>query len=348
MSPPMLEPIAFAGLPGWIADDHLAAFAAFCESAGSIDGSPRLADVAHRALAQATQITTAHAARRFFEENFRPQRIVYPLPAGLVTGYYEPVIEGSTLPTRTFSVPVYRRPTDLENCVADHERGAKSDQLTHMRRTSAGLEPFAKRADIEQGALAGQGLELAYLADPVDAFFLHVQGSGVIRLPDGAQLRITYNGKNGHPYTSLGRTLIDDGTFSPDQMTLQALTGWLQADPERGRRVMWRNASFVFFKPLDGDRAEGVLGRPLHSGRSLAVDTTFHPLGSLIYVSSPSMSHVGPVGLQRLMVAHDVGSAITGPERGDIFFGSGPAALALAGITKHAASFTVLTPVVAS
>ena len=346
MSPPHVRtlPVAYANLPGWAADDHLAAFTAFCASDGGEDPSAALKAVCARALAEVPHITTAEHARAFFEAHFTPHRVDHDGPGGLLTGYYEPVIDGSLTYAPPFVVPVYRRPADLENCVAESERGAKSAGFTHMRRTAQGLEPYATRQAIEQGALAGQGLELCFLADPVDAFFLHVQGSGVIRLGDGVPLRITYDGKNGHPYTSIGRTLIADGTFAPDSLTLQALGDWLRADLVGARTVMWRNESFVFFRELAGDTPVGVLGTPLHPGRSLAVDTAFQTLGRPIYVSAPTMTHVGPQGFHRLMIAHDVGSAIKGPERGDIYFGTGPQALALAGVTKHAGVFFVLIP----
>jgi membrane-bound lytic murein transglycosylase A len=344
MSPALLEPIAFSDIVGWAADDHMAAFAAFCSTAHRISASSKFRAVGIRALVDCSQITSVEAARAFFEAYFVPHRVRQEKSKGLLTGYYEPVLQGSRVPTAEFQVPVYRRPPDLENCVAESERGAKSSGFTHLRRTGTGLEPYATRAAIEQGALRGPGLELVYLACPVAAFFLHVQGSGLVMFPDGTHLRLTYDGKNGHPYTSIGRTLIVDGVMSAADLTLQTLEDWLRADLARAKPILWRNESFVFFKPLLGDAAEGVLGTALHAGRSLAVDTAFHELGMPIYVSSPGMTHVGPDGFRRLMVAHDVGSAIKGVERGDIYFGSGPVALALAGITKHEATFTVLCP----
>lgn len=333
------EPVSFTDLPGWANDDHWAAFGAFEASAAAVGGA------IGRAEASASGVVTSHHAREFFEAHFRPHRVVYDGARGMLTGYYEPVIAGSLVPTAQFNVPIYRRPVDLENVVAESERGAKSAGLTHVRRTEQGVEPYATRRDIEEGALAGLGLELCYVADPVDAFFLQVQGSGVIALPEGPQMRVTYDGKNGHPYTSVGRVLIDAGVFASDQVTLQSLTDWLRADPERARPILWRNESFVFFRALESDHAAGVLGTPLHDGRSLAVDTAFHALGLPIYVSAPAMNHVGAGGLNRLMTAHDVGSAIKGPERGDVYFGTGDAALALAGVTKHAVTFYVLLPV---
>ena len=336
------EPVSFADLPGWAGDDHLAAFGAYCATARGVPGAA--------ALAGRASITTAADARAFFEAQLEPSRVVYfgterAGPSGLLTGYYEPVLDGSLECMAPFTVLILRRPADLENVVSESERSAKSEGYSHMRRTARGLEPYATREEIERGALAGRGLELLYLADPVEAFFLHVQGSGAIRLRDGRLQRITYDGKNGHPYTSIGRTLIEDGSLPADTLTLQVLGDWLRADPERGRKVLWRNASFVFFRLLEGDAPIGVLGAPLTTGRSLAVDPAYHELGSPIYVSAPSLTHAGASGgFHRLMIAQDVGSAIKGPERGDIYFGTGEAALAMAGITKHPGRFFVLRP----
>jgi membrane-bound lytic murein transglycosylase A len=343
-----MVPCAFSDIPGWLQDDHAAALAAFAASAGAVVERPStpvgLAAACRAAQALGHAIGDRTKARAFFETHFRPHTVVGG-PPGLLTGYYEPVLDGSRVPDDRFTMPVYRRPPDLENVVSEAERGAKPAGLTHVRRTAAGVEPYATRAEIEQGALAGQGLELVYLADPVDAFFLHVQGSGAIRLPGGRFMRITYDGKNGHPYTSVGKAMIADGLFAADELTLQVMGDYLRADPERARPLLWRNESFIFFRPLEGDSPVGVLGTPLHPGRSLAVDTAFHALGTPVFVSSPAMAHVSPVGLNRLMVAHDVGSAITGPERGDVFFGTGEAALALAGVTKHPGRFYILQPV---
>ena len=350
------ERMAFSDLPGWADDEHMAAFRAFTISARAVIAAPAppagpsgaaAAAVAGLALAVAPAVVTPGAARAFFETHFAPCRPRHDGPAGLLTGYYEPVIDGSLTPAPGFPVPVYRRPADLVNAVAESARASSPEPYTHLRQTAAGLVPYANREEIERGALAGLGLELCYLADPVETFFLHIQGSGAIRLADGQPQRITYDGKNGYPYTSIGRTLIEDGTFSAEALTLQVLGDWLRAGQERGRAVMWRNRSFVFFRLLDASGPIGVMGTPLHPGRSMAVDAAFNMLGMPVYVSSPSMTHVTPQGFNRLMIAHDVGSAIKGPERGDLFFGTGPDALALAGITKHQGSFYVLEPVAA-
>jgi membrane-bound lytic murein transglycosylase A len=351
------EPVSFGDLPGWAEDDHLAAFRAFLISAGPIErraeaqtdktaaaAAPLIA-IARKGKASASAVTTGAAAREFFEAHFAPHRVVHAGPEGLLTGYYEPIVAGSRTESPRYRIPVYRRPPDLVNLVAEQERGALGDGLTHARRTATGVEPYATRAEIEGGALAGQGLELVWLADPVDTFFMHIQGSGRIRFDDGTMVRVTYDGKNGHRYTSIGRYLIDSGLFPADRMSLDALKEWLSADAERGRAVMQQNKSFVFFRelsPAEGDNALGVLSAPLSDGRSLAVDTNFHALGTPVYVVAPELTPWNGASFQRLMVAQDVGSAIRGPERGDIYFGSGDEAGRLAGTTKHAGRFFVL------
>jgi membrane-bound lytic murein transglycosylase A len=292
-------------------------------------------------------ISTPAAAKTFFEAAFVPHRVVHRGAEGLLTGYYEPVLAGSRARSKEFCFPVYRRPADLVNLVGEAERGALADGLTHARKTAQGIEPYATRADIENGALEGQGLELIWLADPVDTFFMHIQGSGRIRFPGGETIRITYDGKNGHPYTSVGRYLIDAGLFAANDMSLDALKVWLAADPERGRRVMQENRSFIFFRELENedDGPLGALEIPLSSGRSLAVDTGYHAIGTPVYVSAPTLTPWAAANsFARLMIAQDVGSAIRGPERGDIYFGSGDEAGRLAGTTKHAGRFFVLLP----
>ena len=351
------EALAFSDLPGWDADDHLAAFKAFARSAPSLRkagaapdktkaADPRLVAIAQLAADGAAEVNTPRAAKAFFESHFAPFRVVHDGAEGLLTGYYEPVLAGSRTPQGPYRIPVFRRPPDLVNLVREEERGALADAPTHARKTANGIEPFSTRADIESGALAGQDLEFLWLTDPVDAFFMHVQGSGRIRLPDKSTIRITYDGKNGHPYTSIGRVLIDAGHFKPEDMTLAALKTWLAADEERGRKTMQENRSFIFFRELEKeeDGPLGALEIPLSEGRSLAVDTAFHALGTPVYVTVPTLRPWGAHSFQRLMIAQDVGSAIRGPERGDIYFGSGDEAGRLAGGTKHHGRFVLLLP----
>lgn len=350
------EPVTFADLPGWDGDDHAAALAAFQRSArrllekSAVKPAAGAASPAFLAAARAAAAIDPASARAFFETHFTPHRVAHNGPGGLLTGYYEPIIPGSRERTDHFAIPLYNRPGDLVNLVEESQRGAMAHQYTHMRKTAAGQEPYATRADIENGALAGQGLEVFWLHDPVDVFFLHVQGSGVIALPDGATTRVAYDGKNGHPYTSIGRYLIDEGLFPADQMTLDALKDWLRANPKLATGVLQQNKSFVFFRELLGDEAGSPVGVeeiPLTPGRSLAVDTGFHAIGSPVYVAAPTLTHTTGSnafngGFHRLMVAQDVGSAIRGPERGDLYFGTGDEAGRLAGNTKHPGTFFVL------
>jgi membrane-bound lytic murein transglycosylase A len=358
------QPVTFKDLPGWAEDDHARAFKAFllsCErlriqatAKPSTKRVPppldllRACDVALLLQSPTAKPVTKAVAKAFFEREFTPHTVVHSGQAGLLTGYYEPVLDGARVADKTFSVPVHKRPQELVNLVDETERGAKSNNLTHARQTDKGPVPFATRAEIDQGALAGKGLELLYLADPVDKFFMQIQGSGRIRLPDGTMIRVAYAGKNGHPYTSVGRYLIDQSIIGADRMTLDALGQWLRADGKRGRDVMWQNKSYVFFRELVGEEAGGPVGAldiRLTDGRSLAVDAGFHALGLPIHVSSPTLSHATKSGgFHRLMIAQDVGSAIKGPERGDIYFGSGLAAGKLAGVTKQPGKFYVLLP----
>lgn len=350
-------PIDFHAVPGWSTDNHASAFAAFRRSCPAIlaqrsSASAALADVCRLALNRGSRRVGRNEARIFFEHAFRPHRVVHAANAGLLTGYYEPHIDGSRTRTARFSVPIYRRPPDLVNVVAETERAAIGVAYTHLRRTPDGLEPYSTRTEIEAGVLTGKGLELVWLADPVDVFFAQVQGSARIRFADGTTMAIGYDGKNGHPYTSIGRVLIDQGAMRADSMSMATLGAYLRADARRGREVMQHNASYVFFRQLppktpasDVAGPHGALGTPLTPGRSLAVDTTFHALGTPVFVEAASLTHWGArKPFRRLMIAQDVGSAICGAERGDIYFGSGDRAGAIAGVTKHSGRFYILLP----
>jgi membrane-bound lytic murein transglycosylase A len=340
------ERTSFAALAGWDGDDHAAALDAFMTSgmaAGAVVGE--VDAIFRQAGTRSGRRLAGREAKQFLEHFFEPWAVRHSSAQGLLTGYYEPVIAGARQRDSRFRVPLYRRPPELVNVVAEAERARGDVRLTHMRQTAGGLEPFATRAEIEAGALADRGLEIIWVADPVEAFFAQVQGSVRIRLPDGALVGLTYDGKNGHPYTSIGRILIERGEIAAADMSMARLGAWLRADVERGRRLMQQNASFVFFREAGGESALGALGTPLIAGRSLAVDTTYHALGLPVFVDAPGLMHWGRrQPFRRLMVAHDVGSAIRGPERGDIFFGTGAAAEARAGITKHRGNLFVLLP----
>ena len=332
-SVPWYRPVRYGDLPGWERDDHLAAFQTFFKSCGRVIARSRegaaeadskrpqvppaaLVAACTRATAQAAEITTKEAARAFFEENFTPNAVVKKGQASLLTGYYEPVLQGSRTADGPYQTPIYRRPPDLVNVVDDTRRGAlKPSDLTHVRKTSTGTEPYFTRAEIEGGALKGKGLELLYFSDPVEVFFMQIQGSGRVRLTDGSTVRIHYDGKNGHPYSSIGRYLIEKAILAADRMSMAALAQWLRSDPERGRKVMWQNSSYVFFREIKDDVGSplGAMRVPLTPERSLAIDPSYHALGTPIYLSVPAMKHVPKASpFHRLMVGQDVGSAIRG------------------------------------
>ena len=220
----------------------------------------------------------------FFEANYTPHRVVGASKPGLVTGYYEPEIDGARVKSDKFPVAAYKRPDDLVSVKPDEMRARDSAAgvLTAMRKTDDGLVPFYTREEIDKGALKGRDLELVYL-DPVELFFMQVQGSGRVRLADGTHLRLGYSTKNGHPYTSIGKKLVELGEGKPKSMTMDGIKDWLRADKERGNRMMWENKSYVFFRLLDAKEGEdgpiGAQGVSLTPGRSLAVDPSFHALG---------------------------------------------------------------------
>ncbi len=358
------EPVSFEDIPGWRDDVLVRPLVAFANSLAALkrDVAQEVEDGGALGLYRAAEYAAGicetglsqDAARSFFETAFIAHRVIHDEADGLLTGYFEPTLRGSRKKSNRYSVPLYRRPDDLVDVIGDVLRASGADGLTHARKTEQGLAPFPVRSEIERGALAGCDLELVYLEDPVDTFVLHVQGSGVIELDDGSRIRVGYDGKNGHPYSSIAKHLVACGEMSADEATLASLESWLRQDPERGQRTMWRNKSFIFFKeigPADKVQPLGVKQTPLMAGRSLAVDARYHRIGLPVFVASPTLHHASDdecigesAGFFRLMVAHDVGSAIRGPERGDIFFGSGQEAGRLAGITKHRGNLFVLLP----
>jgi len=356
------EPVHFADLDGWQTDAHDTTFKAFQASSERLlrlaakgsgylgqATSPELLVVAERSMSEANKLASANCARKFFEQYFEPYRVVNASGSGLLTGYYEPNLKASRTKGEGYDVPILRRPPQLINLVSEADRGQFGDQHTHAFETPTGSVTCPTRRQIENGALDDQDLVLAWLRCPVEAFFLHVEGSGILEFDDGSSTRVTYDGKNGHPYTSVGARLIEQGVFQRGALTFQALKAWLLADLDRARAVLWENESYIFFRALSNDEpkcALGVMQIPLVPLRSLAVDTTYHEIGTPIFVSAPKLTHVSTNGksFSQLMIAHDVGSAIRGSERGDIFFGSGKEAGDHAGQTVHEGSFCVLKP----
>lgn len=355
-----LEPVAWSDLDGWAGDDHAAAYATFLGSCRAIlpDRRPaREAGSLFTALkavcgrAGAAPPLGEEAARKFFEDNFRPVRIAkLGEAAGFLTGYYEPIVEGSRFPTREFTIPIYRRPKDLVMLGGPRKDGTFANKGRVVRKFGRRRSvDYYDRAQIEDGALAGRGLEICWLKDPIAAFFIHVQGSARIRLEDGTMLRINYDAHNGQPYTPVGRILIDRGIVPREEMSMQRIREWMLANPEEGRKLRRQNKSYIFFRVTglgDDEEAQGAQGIPLTAGRSIAVDKSIHPYGTPFWIEAelPIATEVPATPFRRLVVAQDTGSAIVGPARADIYFGAGDEAERIAGRLRHPGRFVMLVP----
>lgn len=256
----------------------------------------------------------------------------------LATGYFEPEIAGSRIPRRGYGVAVYRRPPDLIEADLGRFAATLNGRRIRGRVEGTSLVPYADRAAIEDGALAGRGLELAWAADPVEFFFLQVQGSGRLRLPDGSVMRIGYDGQNGHDYTGIGRLMLDRGLLQPGQSSMQGIMAWLRANPVEGRTIMRENRSFVFFRELTGPGPIGALGLPVTPRATVAVDPAFIPMGAPVLLS---LDRAEPNGI---WIAQDTGGAIKGANRVDTFWGAGDEARAIAGGMAARGSAFILLP----
>jgi membrane-bound lytic murein transglycosylase A len=266
-------------------------------------------------------------------------------------------------------VPLYRRPRDLVAVDLGEFREALRGQRIAGRLAGDRLVPYADRAAIEDGALAGRRLELLWVDDPIDAFFLQVQGSGRVELPNGTSVRVGYDGQNGHPYFAIGRELVERGEMPLEQVSMQSIAAWLRAHPDEAPAVTARNASYVFFRELEGDGPVGSQGVALTPERTLAVDVEFLPLGAPVWVdtvyppeeesAAPQTAAAEVAGavavaqdlplpppppLQRLFVAQDTGGAIRGPVRGDVFWGAGDRAASIAGRMRSEGRLWLLLP----
>lgn len=356
--PARLVPVAFSALSGWAADDHLAAFRAFRASAERLaERLPTTKALGPEAAAlaragEAARALGAHVsdvdARCFFEAHFQPHRVEPAEGSGFVTGYFEPEAAAALMPSPRFSVPIYGRPSDLVEVADGDDRSALPAGVTWARRCADGrLVAFADRGAIMDGALSGKAPVIAYVENWVEAFFIHVQGSARLALEDGSVLRLTFAGKSGHPYYPLARLMVEREKMRPEEATADVLRAWLLAMPaEELRAVLGRNRSFIFFRPAPVDDPRlgpiGAAGVALHPGRSLAVDRTLTTFHAPLFIEADLGAVAGP--FRRLMIAQDTGSAIVGPARGDIFFGTGEPAWRIAARVRHQAVFTMLRP----
>jgi membrane-bound lytic murein transglycosylase A len=353
-------PVAWADIPGWNEDDHLEAYRAFRTSCTPIAAEakpptdPKALGSSLRdpcRAAKAADISDRAKARAFFEDNFLPLRISrLGEGQGFVTGYYEPVIDGSRTQTDVYTVPVYRRPSNLfvrGKKQSDSGLPNKGEVFRKIGRRK--LVPYYDRAQIEDGAIAGRGLEICWLKNQTDLLFSQIQGSARVRLDDGSTVRINYDAHNGYPYTAVGRVLIDRGIIPKEQMSMQRIREWMDQNPDGANDVRRQNRSYVFFREVqlsDKDEAVGAQGVPLTPGRSIAVDKALHVYGTLFFIEGelPIESEQSKTPFRRLMVAQDTGSAIVGPARADIYFGAGADAGRVSGRLRNNARFIILVP----
>jgi membrane-bound lytic murein transglycosylase A len=350
-----LERLEFESLTSWNDDDHLAALRAFVRSARALAAgreSPRPARPASSELIATARaaLSASVAAERdpklFFQTRFRPFRVIPDDGTGFLTGYYEPCVQASMVETEEFRWPILARPADLVTlssaaAPADFPQGASGAR----RLRDGSLVPYAERAEIEAERLD----PVVWLRDAVEAFLIQVQGSAQVEFPDGRRARLAYDGRNGLPYTSIGRILIESGEIAEGAMSLASLKAWLRADRERGLKLMRRNRSFVFFRLVeDFDPALGPVagaGVALTTLRSIAIDRTLWAYGLPFWIEAElPWADDAPRAFRRLMIAQDAGSAIVGPARADLFFGSGEAAGARAGAIRHEGNVVVLLP----
>ena len=330
-----LEPVSFYRLSGWTQDHVSAAVLVFLKSCARFltrtDVAPldavavsvdfgRVGD--WRPLCESAEaLPTGNdaAAREFFEKGFTPFAVAdYGNTEGLFTGYYEIELNGSRQRHGRYQTPLYHKPADL------------------------GTDP-PTRAEIEDGALAGRGLELLWVDDPIDAFLLQIQGSGRVRLSGGGTVRVGYDGQNGRPYVPVGRLLIERGMIPRDKLTMAAIRSWMKQDPEAGAALRREDPSYVFFREVRGDGPIGAEGATLSAARSIAVDRAFMALGIPVWLEADERFAAAD-SVRRLMVAQDTGGAIKGPVRGDVFWGTGDVAGSRAGVMNASGRYYLLLP----
>jgi membrane-bound lytic murein transglycosylase A len=287
------------------------------------DGSGLTQATDWQAPCAAAMVTPDQEAANFFATQLEVARVGDG--RAFATGYYEPEIAGARTAAPGYAAPIYKRPADI----VEVDLGLFSDSLKGRRIrgrvVNNQLLPYADRAEIVAGALAGQGLELAYAADAIDFFFLQVQGSGRLKLPDGSVMRIGYDGQNGRDYTAIGKVMREKGLLAPGEANMAGIVRWLRANPDQAQAVMNENKSWVFFKELTGPGPLGALGLPVTGRATVAADPLFVPLGAPIFLQTDRPEANG------LWVAQDTGGAIKGPNRFDTFWGAGAEAEQIAG-----------------
>lgn len=360
----VFQPARFADLPGYSADRVTEALPALTRSCArmmlrnerGLDSHDRYGtgnDWKPFCTALSTLPPGDDAAlRRLVERELQPVAVIGDgKPEGLFTGYYEPLVRGSRQKQGMYTTPLYRQPPDLVQVDLGEFRDSLKGQRIAGRVRDGRLRPYEDRGQIDAGALANRNLELVWLDDASDAFFLQVQGSGLVQLDNGEKLRVGFAAQNGHPYVAIGRVMIDRGTLTREDVSMQAIRGWLRANPDAAPELLRQNPSYVFFRELpapkdDLDGPPGAQGVALVPGRSLAVDRSHFALGLPLWVAATRPAETGSenVPFQRLMVAQDTGGAIRGAVRGDVFWGAGARAENIAGRMKHPGRAWLLLP----
>jgi peptidoglycan lytic transglycosylase A len=355
-----LEPLKWSELAGWTSDDHLAAFAAYQASCQALrkktsrgDERGQISAALLNACRNAMELRPkdADAARAFFEQNFRPVRISrLGEGEGLLTGYFEPIVQGSRFPSPEFHIPLYRRPKDLIAAGYKPASVAFPNKGVRVGRRNENNEfvPYHDRAAIEAGALDGQKLEICWIKSAFDLLVIQIEGSARVILEDGTPLRVSYDSHNGYRYSSIERVLIDRNLIPRGEMSPQRVRDWMAAHPEDAAKVQATNRSYVFFRVTglsnEGEPV-GAQGVPLTPGRSIAVDR-LHEYGTPFFIEAnlpiDSVKSASPFG--RLMIAQDTGSALVGPARADLYWGAGDDAGRIAGRIRHRGRFAMLLP----
>ena len=342
---PNLSAADWRTLPGWQDDNLLAAWPAWLQSCSTLKNRPEWREACATAIN--LNPTDATAVRRYFEDNFSLYQSLQADGAvnGLVTGYYEPLLHGSRTPSTQYSVPLYSVPPDLLTIDLASVYPELKNMRLRGRLQGTKVVPYLSRTEIDTGNDPLKGNELVWVDNPVEAFFLQIQGSGRVRLPDGSLMRVGYADQNGYPYRSIGRVLADRGELPLAQTSMQNIKAWGQKNPAKLPELLSQNPSFVFFRelPASDNGPLGALGVPLTGERSIAVDARAIPLGAPVWLATTVPFSNQP--LNRLVMAQDTGGAIRGNVRADYFWGFGDAAGRKAGSMKQQGQMWVMLPI---
>jgi len=348
----LLRAVSFGEIPGWPDDAVTEAWPAFLAGCAALVASTATAPIWREPCTAATAIDAQDSAsvRAFFERHFTAYRALAPdgSETGVVTGYYEPLLNGSRTRNERDRYPLYAPPDDLLTIDLSDLYPELKDKRVRGRLEGKRVVPYWPRADIETGKAAIAGKELVFVDDPVEAFFLQIQGSGRVQLAEGGIMRVGYADQNGHPFRSIARVLIERGALSPNGASMQAIKQWARAHPEELPALLDENPSYVFFREIVPDPAApvdgpiGTLGVPLAAARAIAVDPRSIPLGAPVFLSTTRPLSSQP--LTRLVLAQDTGGAIRGPLRVDFFWGFGEQAAREAGRMKQEGRLWVLWP----